>query len=144
MKDTSIDSYIDSLKIAIFQDTLKFNRTDLLHTNMGTRNTQSYSPIYIVNMRYMYNLDIINGTLVKEFVNNILNPSKIQTIEILDTLYSQSLFGTRGINGAILITTKKKAKLNFKIAGLKWAKNKKYKYGNNFDQRQGNEIKILY
>jgi hypothetical protein len=142
LKGEAISAFVDSLKAAIFQDTSKFKRADLLHTNMGTRNTKTYSPAYFVDMKYSYKLDIINGTLVTEFVNNILDPSKIASIDIVDTKYSQALFGVDGMNGAILITTKKKAKVNFKVAGLTMTKGKKH--GNNFNQRQGNEIKILY
>ena len=109
---------------------------------MGTRNTKSYSPAYFVDMKYSYKLDIINGTLVKEFEENILDASKIASIDIVDTTYSRALFGVNGMNGAILINTKRKAKMNFKVAGLKLAKDKKH--GDNFNQRQGSEIKILY
>jgi hypothetical protein len=142
LKGDAISSFIDSLKVTIFRDTSNFNRSDLLHTNMGTRNSKSYSPAYFVDMRYSYKLDIINGTLVRDFVENILDPFKIASIDIVDTTNSQALFGVSGMNGAILITTKKKAKMNFKVAGLTMAKNKKH--GDNFNQRQGNEIKILY
>ena len=142
LKGEAIVSFIDSLKFTIFRDTSHFNRSDLIHTNMGTRNTKSYSPTYFVDMKYSYKLDIINGTLVKEFVENILDPSKIASIDIADTTYSQALFGVSGVNGAVLITTKKKPKMNFNVAGLTMAKNKKH--GDNFNQRQGSEIKILY
>lgn len=141
-KGPAIITLIDSLKLSILRDTIMFNRTDLLHTNMGTRNTKPYSPVYFVNMKYAYRLDIINGKLVKEFVDNILDPLKIESIDILDTVYSQALFGITGVNGAILITTKKKTKTNFKVAGLTMTKNKKR--GDNFNQRQGSEIKILH
>ncbi|MFZ1799588.1 MAG: hypothetical protein WAU24_06945 [Chitinophagaceae bacterium] len=142
LKGDAISSFIDSLKVTILQDTSKFNRPDLLHTNMGTRNTKSYSPAYFVDMKYSYKLDIINGTLVKEFEENILDASKIASIDIVDTTYSRALFGVNGMNGAILINTKRKAKMNFKVAGLKLAKDKKH--GDNFNQRQGSEVKILY
>ena len=142
LKGDVITSYIDSLKVTIFRDTTKFKRSDLLHTNMGTRNTMTYSPVYFVDMKYRYKLDIINGTLVKEFVNSILDPSKIASIDVVDTTYSKALFGVSGINGAILITTKQKAKMNFKVAGLIMARDKKH--GDNFNQRQDSETKILY
>ena len=142
LQDNSIPPFLDSLKTVIFQDTSKFNRADLIHTNMGTRNIGSYSPVFLINMKYSFKLDIINGTLVNQFVNNILDPSKIVRIDVMDTIYSQALLGVDGINGAIWITTKKNAKIDFNVAGLKMSKNKKH--GDNFDQRQGNEIKILY
>jgi len=63
---------------------LKFNRKDLQHINGRTENINSYSLLFSVNLRYSYRLDIINGTLVSEFANEILDASKIEAINILD------------------------------------------------------------
>lgn len=130
------------MKRTLFNDTIKFKRSDLLHTSIGTRNSKSYSPLFVFNAKYAYKLDIVNGTLEKEFVDNILDATKIDSINIPDTALSMALFGINGMNGAIFLTTKKKAKINFKIAGLKMKKNRKR--GDNFYQRQGNEIQIHY
>ena len=97
----SIPPFLDSLKTVIFQDTSKFNRADLIHTNMGTRNIGSYSPVFLINMKYSFKLDIINGKLVNQFVNNILDPKKIVRIDVMDTIYSQALLGVDGINACL-------------------------------------------
>ena len=57
---------------------------DLQHINGRTENINSYSLLFSVNLRYSYRLDIINGTLVSEFANEILDASKIEAINILD------------------------------------------------------------
>lgn len=142
LKGELLPKFIDSLKLKILQDTIKFKRSDLIHSPMGTRNTKSYLPYFYVDMRYSYKLDIINGTLVKEFVDNILDYTKIYSIDIVDTAASQALFGMNGLNGAILITTKKKMKVNYQVAGLLMTNKKKY--GNNFSQRKEGEIIIAH
>ena len=139
IKGSSIEPFIDSIKSKIYQDTTKFNRLNLLHTIIGTRNSKAYSPLYVVNSKYAYKLDIINGTLVNDFVKNILKASTIDSIEIMGASYCQYLFGSYGMNGAIFIWIKKKEKINYKIAGL--VKNKRR--NNNFFQRQKGELMIL-
>ena len=140
IKDDSIKLFIDSIKSTILAVTSKFNREDLTNANGRTGNKNSYSLLFLVDLKYSYRLDIINGTLVAEFVNEILDPLKIDIINILDQKESQSLFGYQGHNGAVLISTKKKSKYNYKVGGLKY--DKKRKRGNNFDQRQPGEIII--
>ncbi|MGV3529764.1 MAG: SusC/RagA family TonB-linked outer membrane protein [Flavisolibacter sp.] len=54
-----------------------------------------------------------NLTPVQEFENNPLagiNPSDIESIEILKDAYATSIYGSRGAAGVILVTTKKGAK----------------------------------
>ena len=111
---------------------MKFNRKDLQHINGRTENINSYSLLFSVNLRYSYRLDIINGTLVSEFANEILDASKIEAINILDKKENIEIFGAIANNGCVIISMKPKTKLNFKIAGLKY--NKKRKTGNNFLQ----------
>ena len=132
IKGDSIKLFIDSIRLSVLNDTLKFNSKDLYHLNGRTENKNSYSLLFSVDLRYSYRLDIINGTLVSEFANEILNASKIETLNILDKKESMEIFGAVGNNGCVIISLKPKTKLNFKIAGLKY--NKKRKTGNNFLQ----------
>ena len=107
------------MKTQIIRDTLKFNRTDLIHTSIGTNNKNNYSKLYHIDGKYLYKLDIISGQKVIEFVDEFLSKSKIQSISITDTIYSQQLFGQNGITGLISIKTKKNLNYNPKVAGLK-------------------------
>jgi hypothetical protein len=141
IKGKEIEFYLDSLKSKILMDTIKFNRKDLIHSNMGTRNTKTYSPLFIID-KCQYKLDIINGKLVKEFADEILDYLKIESIAIISPENSRNLFGRKGENGAIWMSSKKGTKINFNVAGLKTKKRKKLR--NNFNQRQNGEITILY
>lgn len=134
-----ISSFIDSLKTQIIQDTLKFIRNDLIHTSIGTNNKNNYSKLYLVDGKYLYKLDIISGQKVIEFVNEYLSESKIQSISITDTIYSQQLFGSNGISGLVSIQTKKKLKYNPKVAGLKLTTKSN---GNNLWQRENDKLII--
>ena len=133
--------FLDSLKSKVLADTIKFNRKDLLHWNIGSTNTKPYSSLFVIE-NYQYKLDIIKGNLVNQFVNEILQYDKIENVTLFSKENGIMLFGDYGKCGVIWITPKKKAKFNFKIAGLN--KKKKRKVYTNFEQRQDSEIKVLY
>lgn len=58
--------------------------------------TQDNSPLYVVDGFPMENPD-----------NNAINPAEIASIEVLKDASSTAIYGARGANGVILITTKK-------------------------------------
>ncbi|RZK40945.1 MAG: TonB-dependent receptor [Pedobacter sp.] len=58
--------------------------------------TQDNSPLYVVD-----------GFPLENFANNTLNPAEIETIDILKDASSTAIYGARGANGVIMITTKK-------------------------------------
>lgn len=58
--------------------------------------TQDNSPLYI-----------IDGFPLENPNNNILNPSDIESIEVLKDASATAIYGSRGANGVIMITTKK-------------------------------------
>ncbi len=62
----------------------------------GTNSINGASPVYIVD-------GILNDNI------NFLNPADIESIEVLKDPSSLAIFGVRGANGAIAITTKKAA-----------------------------------
>jgi TonB-linked SusC/RagA family outer membrane protein len=68
--------------------------------------TQDNSPLYVVD-----------GFLIENPNNNIINPQDIESIEILKDASATAIYGARGANGVIVITTKKgkegKAEFNF-------------------------------
>ena len=140
IESDSLNVFVESLKREILNDTLKFNKNDLIGLNGITENSKKYSKMYLVDMKYIYRLDIIENEKVKEFVNEILNIEKIETISIAENNTCCSLFGKNGTNGCVFITTKKKSKVKYKVAGLKYYK--KSKTGSNLNQNQPNGIMI--
>lgn len=58
--------------------------------------TQSNAPLYI-----------IDGFPVEGADNNLLNPNDIESMEVLKDASATAIYGSRGANGVIMITTKK-------------------------------------
>ncbi len=58
--------------------------------------TQDNSPLYV-----------IDGFPVEAASNNIINPEEIESIEVLKDASATAIYGARGANGVIMITTKK-------------------------------------
>lgn len=58
--------------------------------------TQSNAPLYVVD-----------GFPLETSVGNVLNPEEIESMEILKDASATAIYGARGANGVILITTKK-------------------------------------
>ena len=62
----------------------------------GNSVTQSNSPLYVVD-----------GFPIEDYNNNAINPSDIESIQVLKDASSTAIYGSRGANGVILITTKR-------------------------------------
>lgn len=58
--------------------------------------TQDTSPLYV-----------IDGFPVDDYENNLINPADIESIEVLKDASATAIYGSRGGNGVVLITTKK-------------------------------------
>ena len=58
--------------------------------------TQSSSPLYVVD-----------GFLLEDQNNNTINPADIESIDVLKDASATAIYGARGANGVIVITTKK-------------------------------------
>lgn len=63
----------------------------------GTNSINGYTPLYVVDGLFTDNI-------------NYLNPQDIESMEILKDPSSLAIFGVRGANGVIIITTKKAKK----------------------------------
>ncbi|ANE52545.1 hypothetical protein [Flavisolibacter tropicus] len=132
--------FMDSLKQAIYTDTIKFNRSNLVHTTNNTRNKEPYSSLYIVNGQYQYKLDIIESYQVAEFVNAVLNSSKVKSITVIEKAKVDKNYFPHIQQNAIFITFYHQAKFNPKIAGLKRSRKNG---GDNFNQRKKGEPMVL-
>jgi TonB-linked SusC/RagA family outer membrane protein len=62
----------------------------------GNSITQSNAPLYV-----------IDGFPVENPNNNIFNPDEIESIEVLKDASATAIYGARGANGVVIITTKK-------------------------------------
>lgn len=62
----------------------------------GNSVTQDNSPLYVVD-----------GFPIENYNNNAINPADIESIEVLKDASSTAIYGSRGANGVIIITTKK-------------------------------------
>ena len=62
----------------------------------GNSVTQDNSPLYV-----------IDGFPIEGFNNNSINPADIESIDILKDASSTAIYGARGANGVIMITTKR-------------------------------------
>lgn len=62
----------------------------------GNSVTQDNSPLYV-----------IDGFPIENYNNNAIEPSDIESIEVLKDASSTAIYGARGANGVIIITTKK-------------------------------------
>ena len=130
---------IDSLVQEIYRDTIKFNEHDLVFTQIGRRNTNSYSMLYVVNGAYLYMLDIISSDKVVEFVNEIIVAEKIEDIVVLPKEKAREFGRVRAQNGVVAIVLKKNAKFNPLVSGFNLAGSNG---GDNFSKRNDNELMI--
>ena len=66
-------------------------------------------PLYVIDGFPFYNTSISAGTISGSSVNPLsaINPSDIQTMNVLKDASATAIYGSRGANGVIIITTKK-------------------------------------
>lgn len=83
-------------------------------------------PLYVIDGLPVNNSSVVPGsTLVNEQAPrnplNALNPNDIESVEILKDASATAIYGSRGANGVILITTKKgtkgKLNVNYSVSG---------------------------
>ena len=132
---------IDNLIQEIYRDTIRFDEKDLVFIQIGRRNINSYSMLYVVNGAYSYVLDIISSDKVVEFVNEILDADKIESIAIIskEKIVETMLDGIRAQNGIALIILKRNTKFNPLVAGFNLIGSSG---GDNFSKRNENELMI--
>lgn len=80
----------------------------------GTSNINANAPLYVIDGVVIPNNNLTNSSLSASILpmgeTNILNaidPSNIESIEILKDADATAIYGSRGANGVVLITTKK-------------------------------------
>lgn len=93
--------------------------------SLRTGTTNPSGPLYIIDGMVIPNSNLQNTTLGINIIPynetnilNAINPSDIESIEILKDADATAIYGSRGANGVILITTKKNKsdKLSFTLS----------------------------
>lgn len=85
----------------------------------GTSINAGNEPLYVIDGFPVYNGDasvdagVANGPSINPL--SALNPSDIESIDVLKDASSTAIYGSRGANGVILITTKRGSKNGFSI-----------------------------
>jgi len=130
---------VDSLIQEIYRDTIRFEEKDLVFTQIGRRNINSYSMLYVVNGAYLYMLDIVSPDKVFEFATEFLDINRIESISILPKEKASVLGGVRAQNGIVLIVLKKNLKFNPLVAGFNFIGSGG---GDNFSKRNDNELML--
>ncbi|MHC5202130.1 SusC/RagA family TonB-linked outer membrane protein [Myroides sp. LJL119] len=81
------------------------------------------APLYIIDGLAIPNTNLLNSTLSNSIlplsdtnILNTLNPNDIESIEILKDADATAIYGSRGANGVVLITTKKNKSNDLKIS----------------------------
>ncbi|TDW48967.1 TonB-linked SusC/RagA family outer membrane protein [Flavobacterium sp. 270] len=66
-------------------------------------------PLYVIDGFPLYNSDVTSGVLSGTPTNPLssINPSDIESITVLKDASSTAIYGSRGANGVVIITTKK-------------------------------------
>ncbi|GGH17692.1 TonB-dependent receptor [Sphingobacterium alkalisoli] len=95
----------------------------------GTNSINAVKPLYVVD-------GLLNDNI------NFLNPADIESIEVLKDPSSLAIFGVRGANGVIAITTKraKTGELNFEFSSRLGIKN----VGRRMDMLNADQFRELY
>lgn len=105
----------------------------------------SNDPLYIVDGVFINNTNLIRTGLGNQVASNPLadlNPADIESIEILKDANATAIYGSRGANGVVIITTKRgkagsTSKVNFQTyKGWSWAPKK-------FEVVTGEQLAIL-
>lgn len=75
----------------------------------STSISASNEPLYVIDGAPVYNSDLSSMNMGNQGQSSLasLNPDDIQSIEVLKSADATALYGTRGANGVVLITTKR-------------------------------------
>ncbi|MDM1353229.1 MULTISPECIES: SusC/RagA family TonB-linked outer membrane protein [Myroides] len=91
----------------------------------GSESVNASVPLYVIDGVVIPNSNLVNSPLANLIlpmsdtnILNSINPSDIESIEVLKDADATAIYGSRGANGVVLITTKKNKsdKLSFSIS----------------------------
>jgi TonB-linked SusC/RagA family outer membrane protein len=123
----------------------------------GTGSINAHAPIYVIDGMIMDMSDVRD----KSSTINFLNPADIASIEVLKDASATAIYGSRGANGVLLITTQKgfdsrpKASFNAQLGFSKirnmpdllraddYIKYQRSKYGNGYSTSQPDTLPVM-
>ena len=107
------------LKNEFFADTVKFKKSDIIQTEKGKKNVNSYSKLVIINGEFFFKPDIMDPKSLTEFLDDIFIESKIKGIGVIDKEQASTLhFEGESMNGVVAIHLEKEVNLSLIILGL--------------------------
>jgi hypothetical protein len=139
-KGNEKSKFVDSIRNAILLDTAKFDPKDVIHLNGQIKNIKEYSPLFIVNEKFYYRLDILAPEVVALFTDKVLIDTVISEISYLDKNQGSLVWGSLANNGVVYIKLKKKIAFNPIIAGLKMFNHN----GSNFEDTKESSLIIRH
>lgn len=111
-----IESNIPGISVVAGTSSQPGAKTTLRVRGIASMNA-STEPLYVLDGVPIPSYDLSNFTSMSEAggmgVIETLNPADIESITVLKDAASASLYGAKGANGVVLITTKKEKKVNF-------------------------------
>ena len=113
-----IAQFIDSLQAVIISDTAKFDVKQLYKDHGVIKNKKGYSKLFVIDNKYSYRLDMIDGPKVMEFVKEFFIPASIETIVEFFEPGATAIYGSRADLGAVYIQMKKGVKYNPRVGGI--------------------------
>lgn len=108
-ENTSIQKEIKAKSFSKAKDTI----TDVKVSSNLIQPSTSPTPIVICapsRSRFNDPVTILDGTVITSSQFSKVNPNDIQDIKVLKGAEATAIYGNQGINGVIIITTKKKSK----------------------------------
>jgi hypothetical protein len=113
-----IPHFLDSVKTVIINDTSRYDAKQLYQEDGVTRNKAGYSKLFVIDNKYSYRLDVINGAKVMEFIKEFFVPESIETIVDFIGSGAAAIYGKRADLGAVYIQMKKGVKYNPRVGGI--------------------------
>ena len=110
---------IDFLRNEFFADTIKFEKSDIIQTEKGKRNVNSYSKLVVINGEFFFKPDIMETKSLIEFLDEVFIENKIKGISVINEEQASILrFEGEAMNGVVAIHLEKGVNLSLKILGL--------------------------
>ena len=118
-ENLSKSQLIDFLRNEFFADTIKFEKSDIIQTEKGKRNVNSYSKLVVINGKFFFKPDIMETKSLIEFLDEVFIENKIKGISVINEEQASILrFEGEAMNGVVAIHLRKEVNLSFKILGL--------------------------
>ncbi len=112
---TGLTGKVSGLVISSLSADMTAENNTMLRGMRSINQTANNQPLFILNGSPMsFGSDHLSASMVMDFLNN-LNPNDIESVTVLKGANGAALYGPEGVNGVILINTKKGDKGGLKV-----------------------------